>query len=93
MCFRGLRGTKFEGGAEVPLLIEVRELEAHPVDFDEELEPGAIDFGPDVRQIADLKSAGRAQLVREHHGKHDQPPSPASSSEPAKGASSSILSR
>jgi uncharacterized protein len=71
MCFRGLRGTKFAGGAEVPLLIEVRELEAHPVDFDEELEPGAIDFGPDVRQIADLKSAGRAQLVREHHGKHE----------------------
>src|SRR2546430_10670442 len=71
MCFRGLRGTKFEGGAEVPLLIEVRELEAHPVDFDEELEPGAIDFGPDVRQIADLKSAGRAPLVREHHGKHE----------------------
>jgi len=71
MYFRGLRGTKFGGGAEVPLLIEIRELEAHPVDFDEKIEPGAIDFGPDVRLIADLKSAGRAQIVREHHGKHE----------------------
>ena len=42
------------------MLIEIRELEAHPVDFDETIEPGAIDFGPDVRLIADLKSAGRA---------------------------------
>src|ERR1700688_5107816 len=62
---------QFGGGAEVPMLIEVHELEAHPVDFDEEIEPGAIDFGPDVRQSTDLKAAGRAQLVREHHGKHE----------------------
>ena len=53
------------------MLIEVHELEAHPVDFDEEIEPGVIDFGPDVRQTTDLKAAGRAQLVREHHGKHE----------------------
>jgi uncharacterized protein len=53
------------------MLIEVRELEAHPVDFDEEIGPGAIDFGPDVRQRTDLKAVGRAQLVREHHGKHE----------------------
>lgn len=53
------------------MLIEVHELEAHPVDFDEEIEPGVIDFGPDVRQSTDLKAAGRAQLVREHHGKHE----------------------
>jgi uncharacterized protein len=52
------------------MLIEIRELEVHPVDFDEHLAPGVIDFGPDVRQEADLASAGRAQLVQEHHGKH-----------------------
>ena len=51
------------------MLIEIRELEVHPVDFDEHLAPGVIDFGPDVRQEADLASAGRAQLVQEHHGK------------------------
>lgn len=71
MCFRGLRGTKLGGGAEVPLLIAIRELEAHPVDFDEDIAPGGIDFGPDVRLTADLKAAGRAQIVREHHGKHE----------------------
>src|SRR2546430_17340389 len=53
------------------MIIEVRELQAHPVDFDEEIEPGTIDFGPDVHQSTDLKAAGRAQLVREHHGKHE----------------------
>jgi len=52
------------------MLIEIRELEAHAVDFDEHLAPGAIDFGQDIHQSGDLKSTGRAQLVREHHGKH-----------------------
>ena len=52
------------------MLIEIRELEVHPVDFDEHLAPGVIDFGPDVRQEAELASAGRAQLIQEHHGKH-----------------------
>ena len=52
------------------MLIEIRELEVHPVDFDEHLAPGVIDFGPDFRQEADLASTGRAQLVQEQHGKH-----------------------
>ncbi len=52
------------------MLIEIRELEVHPVDFDEHLAPGVIDFGPDFRQEGDLASTGRAQLVQEQHGKH-----------------------
>ena len=52
------------------MLIEVRELEAHAVDFEERIAPGAIDFGSDIRQSGDLSTTGRAQLVREHHGKH-----------------------
>jgi len=52
------------------MLIEIKELEVHAVDFDEHISPGAIDFGPDVRQSGELAAAGRAQLVREHHGKH-----------------------
>ena len=52
------------------MLIEIRELEAHAVDFDEQLQPGVIDLGAEIRQSGDLRSAGRAQLVREHHGKH-----------------------
>lgn len=53
------------------MLIEIRELEAHPVDFEERIAPGAIDFGPETSQVGDLKTAGRAQLVREHHGKRE----------------------
>ena len=52
------------------MLIEIEELERHPIDFREELPPGAIDFGPDAIQSTVLKAAGRAQLVQEHHGKH-----------------------
>ena len=51
------------------MLFEIRELEDHAVDFEEHISPGAIDFGPDIRQSADLNSSGRAQLVREQHGK------------------------
>jgi len=51
------------------MLIEIRELETHPVDFKEQIGPGVIDFIPDVRQTGDLRAAGRAQLVREQDGK------------------------
>lgn len=53
------------------MLIEIRELEVHPVDFDERIGPGVIDFVPEVRQIADIASSGHAQLVREQHGKRE----------------------
>jgi uncharacterized protein len=52
------------------MLLEIRELEAHAVDFDEQIAPGVIDFGLEVRQSGKLAASGRAQLVREHHGKH-----------------------
>ena len=51
------------------MFIELKELELHPVDFKEQFAPGAIDFGQDLRQIAPLRTAGRAQLVEEHDGK------------------------
>lgn len=53
------------------MLIEIQELELHPVDFREEFRPGAIDFGEDVRQRTTLESEGRADLVEEHHGKRE----------------------
>jgi uncharacterized protein len=65
----GLRGIG-QGRAEVPMLIEIKELELHPVEFREEFGPGVIDFGPDFRQQAVLYSEGRADLVEERHGKH-----------------------
>ena len=53
------------------MLIEIRELEAHPVDFDERIGPGVIDFGPEIRQAESIKLSGRAQLVREQHSQHE----------------------
>ena len=55
-----------------PMFIEIRELELHPLDFEEEFRPGVIDFGPDMRQASALHTAGRAQLVDEHRGKHQK---------------------
>ncbi|MBV9622610.1 MAG: DUF177 domain-containing protein [Acidobacteria bacterium] len=52
------------------MLIEIRELEDHALEFEEQIAPGVIDFGPDIRQTAHLASSGRAQLVQEHYGKH-----------------------
>ncbi len=54
------------------MFIEIRELQLHPVDFAEEFSPGAIDFGPDLGQVSLLKTAGRAQMVEERHGKHQR---------------------
>ncbi|HSS98996.1 MAG TPA: DUF177 domain-containing protein [Terriglobales bacterium] len=52
------------------MLFEIEELERHPIDFKEEFAPGLIDLGDEMRQTTVLKSDGRAQLVEEHHGKH-----------------------
>lgn len=54
-----------------PMFIEIKELELHPVDFQEEFAAGVIDLGPDIRQRSALRTTGRAQLVKELHGKHD----------------------
>jgi len=52
------------------MLIRVRELELRKLEFDENYQPGAIDFGPEFRQIGPLHSEGRAELVVEHRGHH-----------------------
>jgi len=52
------------------MFIEINDLETNPIDFREEYSPGAIDLGPDLRQVSPLHSEGRADLVEEHHGKH-----------------------
>jgi uncharacterized protein len=53
------------------MLIAIKELELHPVDFREEFAPGAIDLGADVKQRSLLRAEGHADLVEEHHGKHE----------------------
>ena len=50
------------------MLINIQELELHPVEFQEESPPGTIDLGDDIRQIDNLRSRGHAELVEEHHG-------------------------
>ena len=52
------------------MLLEIKDLETQPVDFNEEFAAGAIDLIADVRQLAPLTCRGRADLVEEHHGKH-----------------------
>lgn len=54
------------------MFLEIKELEAHAVDFDEQIAPGVIEFGSEVRQKGNIATSGRAQLVREQHGKHEQ---------------------
>jgi uncharacterized protein len=52
------------------MFLDIKELECHPLDFEEELQPDVIDLGGEARQRTPLKTAGRAELVEEHHGKH-----------------------
>ncbi len=50
------------------MLIRVAELRVHRAEFREDLQPGAIEFGPDVRQMGPLHTDGRAELIVEHRG-------------------------
>jgi len=54
------------------MLIEIKDLELHPIYFQEEFRPGELDLGPDLQQKTNLHAAGRAQLIEEHHGKHER---------------------
>ena len=52
------------------MFLDINELELHPLDFEEEFQPDVIDLGGEARQRTPLKTAGRAEVVEEHHGKH-----------------------
>jgi uncharacterized protein len=52
------------------MFLDIKDLELHPLDFREELQPGVLDLGDDIRQCTPLTADGRAELVEEHHGKH-----------------------
>jgi uncharacterized protein len=52
------------------MLFEIKDLELHPVDFAEKFAPGVIDLGTEFRQKTPIETSGRADLVEEHHGKH-----------------------
>ena len=50
------------------MLITVADLEREPLEFDLKLDPGLIDYGPEVRQLDPLAVAGIADLIVEHRG-------------------------
>ena len=53
------------------MMITNHDLEQEPIEFDTALAPDAIDYGSDVRQLDSLAVAGRADLVVEHRGPHE----------------------
>src|ERR1700722_12395014 len=52
------------------MFLDINELERQPLDFEEEFQPDAIDLGGEARQRTPLKASGHAEIVEEHHGKH-----------------------
>jgi uncharacterized protein len=52
------------------MFFEIKDLELHPIDFEEKFEPGGIELGAEYRQRTPIQASGRADLVEEHHGKH-----------------------
>ena len=52
------------------MFLDIKQLELHPLDFEEEYQPGAIDLGGEAKQHSPLKTSGHAEVVEEHHGKH-----------------------
>ena len=53
------------------MFLDIKDLELHPLEFAEEFQPGVIDLGAEARQRGPLKASGRAEIVEEHHGKHE----------------------
>jgi len=52
------------------MFLDIKKLEVQACDFEEEFQPDVIDLGGEVRQRAPLRTAGRTEVVEEHHGKH-----------------------
>jgi uncharacterized protein len=53
------------------MFLDIHELERHPLDFEEVFQPDVIDLGGEARQRTPLKASGHAEIVEEHHGKHE----------------------
>ncbi len=50
---------------------KVSELEREPIEYDLQLEVGAVDFGDEAEQVVPLTTAGRAEVLHEHRGPKD----------------------
>jgi uncharacterized protein len=47
---------------------KVSDLEQEPIEFDLQLNAGAVDFGPETTQEGPLATSGRAEVIHEHRG-------------------------
>jgi uncharacterized protein len=56
----------------VPVLITPLELEQEPLEIHAAIAPGIIDYAPDIRQVGVLPVDGRADLLVEHRGHHEE---------------------
>src|SRR5579863_9137300 len=52
----------------IPMEFPVSELEKEPIEFDLQLEPGAVDLGDEANQNGPLSTSGRAEVLHEHRG-------------------------
>ena len=50
------------------MLIRVSDLRLHKREFDQDFQPGEIEFGPDFRQQGPLHARGQAEVIVEHRG-------------------------
>jgi len=50
------------------MLIRVADLHLRKLEFNQDFQPGAIEFGPDFRQDGPLHTQGRAEVIVEHRG-------------------------
>lgn len=50
------------------MLFRVSDLQLHKLEFKQDFEPGAIEFGTDFSQISPLHTEGRAEVIVEHRG-------------------------
>jgi len=52
------------------VFLDIKELEVQALDFEEEFPPDVIDLGSEAGQRTPLNTSGHAEVVEEHHGKH-----------------------
>ena len=52
------------------MFLDIKQLALHPLEFAEEFQPDVIDLDGEARLRGSVKASGRAEVVEEHHGKH-----------------------
>ncbi len=53
------------------MLITPIQLVDEPLEFEEAISPGALEYAPDLRQVGPMPVKGQADLIIEHRGSHD----------------------